>query len=98
MTSDEAVEELIEDSWKVLTCEPNPAGCTVEFDDPDFSRDTVYYVRAKQVGGIYDQEEDIYRDIWAWSSSPWPTRLPMRGFGSHWASWALLARPAYTNT
>lgn len=45
-SADEAVENLIEDKWKVMKCEPNRAGCTVEFSDPDFSRDTVYYVRA----------------------------------------------------
>lgn len=43
---DEPVKDLIEDPWKVFRCERNPAGCTVEFDDPDFTRDTVYYVRA----------------------------------------------------
>ena len=42
----ESVDTLIEDNWKVLKCERNPAGCGVEFTDPDFSRDTVYYVRA----------------------------------------------------
>ena len=45
---DEPVKELIEDQWKVLKCERNRAGCSVEFSDPDFSRDTVYYVRAIQ--------------------------------------------------
>ena len=43
---DEPVNNLIEDQWKVFTCERNRAGCAVEFDDPDFTRDTVYYVRA----------------------------------------------------
>ena len=45
----EAVDALIEDPWKVLSCPPDPAGCAVEFDDPDFSpsdRDALYYVRA----------------------------------------------------
>ncbi|HXG18217.1 MAG TPA: DUF3604 domain-containing protein [Methylomirabilota bacterium] len=45
---DEPVQELIEDQWKVFTCERNQAGCRVEFSDPDFTRDTVYYVRAIQ--------------------------------------------------
>ncbi|HEV8715728.1 MAG TPA: DUF3604 domain-containing protein, partial [Candidatus Binatia bacterium] len=42
----ESVDTLIEDNWKVFKCERNPAGCGVEFADPDFSRDAVYYVRA----------------------------------------------------
>jgi hypothetical protein len=44
--SGESVDNLIEDQWKVFKCERNLAGCSVEFSDPDFSRDTVYYVRA----------------------------------------------------
>jgi len=43
---DEALDGLIEDAWQVFRCEPSQAGCQVEFSDPDFSRDTVYYVRA----------------------------------------------------
>lgn len=42
----EPVQGLIEDQWKVFPCEGSRAGCRVEFDDPDFTRDTVYYVRA----------------------------------------------------
>lgn len=42
----EPVDSLIEDNWKVFTCERKRVGCSVEFSDPDFSRDTVYYVRA----------------------------------------------------
>ena len=47
----EAVESLIEDPWRRFECPPNPAGCTLEFEDPDFAaagRDTLYYVRALQ--------------------------------------------------
>ncbi len=47
----EPVDALIEDKWKVLPCEPNAMGCTVEFSDPAFSqskRDTLYYARAIQ--------------------------------------------------
>jgi hypothetical protein len=41
----------IEDVWKSFDCPPDPDGCTVEFEDPEFStgdRDTRYYVRATQ--------------------------------------------------
>ena len=47
----ESVDGLIEDHWKTFQCQPDEAGCTVTFDDPDFvknNRDTVYYVRAIQ--------------------------------------------------
>jgi hypothetical protein len=45
----EPVEDLIEDPWKVLPCEPDPTGCTQTFTDPEFVRDgreALYYVRA----------------------------------------------------
>jgi hypothetical protein len=45
----EPVEDLIEDPWKVLPCDPDPAGCRQHFTDPQFvsdGRDTLYYVRA----------------------------------------------------
>jgi hypothetical protein len=45
----EPVDELIEDPWRIYSCEPDPAGCTVEFSDPEFAegkRDSLYYVRA----------------------------------------------------
>ena len=47
----EPVKELIEDPWLTLPCDDQGAGCTVEFEDPDFTisgRDTLYYVRALQ--------------------------------------------------
>jgi hypothetical protein len=47
----EAVGPLIEDPWRRFDCKADPAGCTVEFEDPDFTvadRDVVYYVRAIQ--------------------------------------------------
>ncbi|MCB1844883.1 MAG: DUF3604 domain-containing protein, partial [Halioglobus sp.] len=45
----EPVAPLIEDPWLVLPCAGEPAGCSVEFSDPDFGtgrRDSLYYVRA----------------------------------------------------
>ncbi|MCP5060607.1 MAG: DUF3604 domain-containing protein [bacterium] len=50
-SADEDVTSLVEDPWLTLACEPDPAGCAVQFEDPEFSelgRDTVYYVRALQ--------------------------------------------------
>ena len=47
----EAVALLIEDPWRRFPCEPDPVGCRVEFEDPEFAaagRDAVYYVRALQ--------------------------------------------------
>jgi hypothetical protein len=48
---DEDITSLVEDPWLSLPCEPDPAGCSVSFEDPDFEaagRDAVYYVRALQ--------------------------------------------------
>jgi hypothetical protein len=50
-TPGENVAGLIEDPWRVLPCAGDPAGCAVEFEDPEFAideRDTAYYVRAIQ--------------------------------------------------
>ncbi len=47
----EEIEPRIEDPWQRFPCPPDPAGCRVTFDDPDFAgarRDTLYYVRAVQ--------------------------------------------------
>ena len=46
---DEAMDSLIEDSWRVFECDADPAGCSVTFTDPEFAesgRDAIYYVRA----------------------------------------------------
>ena len=47
----EPIGELIEDPWRTIPCPGDPAGCSVEFDDPDFAaggREALYYVRAIQ--------------------------------------------------
>jgi len=46
---DESIAGLVEDPWKVLPCQADPAGCVVTFSDEEFgvgSRDALYYVRA----------------------------------------------------
>lgn len=46
----EPVKSLIEDPWRVLSCDPATEGqCTAEFEDEEFvssGRETLYYVRA----------------------------------------------------
>jgi hypothetical protein len=47
----EPIEGLIEDPWRRFPCDPDPAGCAVRFEDPEFAaagREAVYYVRALQ--------------------------------------------------
>lgn len=47
----EAIDPLIEDPWRQFACPADPAGCVVEFSDPEFvatGRETLYYVRAIQ--------------------------------------------------
>jgi hypothetical protein len=45
----EPVASLIESPWRSFECEPNPAGCSITFGDPEFAtegRDALYYARA----------------------------------------------------
>ncbi len=43
----EAISPLIRDPWKTIQC-PQEGQCIAEFEDQNFSRDSVYYVRAIQ--------------------------------------------------
>ena len=43
----EAVSPLIQDPWKTIPCQ-GIGECIVEFEDENFSRDSVYYVRVIQ--------------------------------------------------
>jgi hypothetical protein len=48
-TKGESMKPLIEDPWKTFHCTPDPNGCQMTFEDPDFAtvgRDAVYYARA----------------------------------------------------
>ena len=47
----EPVDALIEDPWRRFECAPDPAGCVVRFEDPEFpsaGRDVLYYARVLQ--------------------------------------------------
>jgi hypothetical protein len=43
----EAISPLIQDAWKTISCK-GQSECIVEFEDLNYSRDSVYYVRAIQ--------------------------------------------------
>jgi len=48
-SADEQIVGLVEDPWKVIECEPDPAGCVAAFVDGEYAakgRDALYYVRA----------------------------------------------------
>ena len=49
ISPDEEIGALIEDPWMTHACPPNAAGCSFEFEDPEYvasERGAVYYVRA----------------------------------------------------
>jgi hypothetical protein len=51
LRADEPVAGLVEDPWLRFECDPDPAGCVVEFEDASFpaaGRGAAYYVRALQ--------------------------------------------------
>ena len=41
------------------------------FTDSSFSDFTLYYTRAKQVNDMFDSTQELYRQVWAWSSPVW---------------------------
>ena len=43
----EAISPLIQDSWKTFSCS-SQSECLIEFEDSNYSRDSVYYARAIQ--------------------------------------------------
>ena len=45
--SGESIKTLIQDPWKVISCN-GARECSAKFEDQNFSRDSVYYVRAIQ--------------------------------------------------
>ena len=45
--SGEAISPLINDSWQTFSCS-NQSECSIEFEDDNYSRDSVYYARAIQ--------------------------------------------------
>lgn len=68
-SKNEPIASLIDDPWKRFDCGPDPAGCAVEFDDPEFAgnREVVYYARAIQeptaainAGGLRTRHIDCY--------------------------------------
>lgn len=51
VTLGEPIAPLVEDEWKVFECPGDGAGCTMEFEDPDYTigkRNTLYYARVIQ--------------------------------------------------
>lgn len=51
VSADEPIDALIDDPWQTFACPGDPQGCTIEFEDPEFTagdRSVLYYVRAIQ--------------------------------------------------
>ena len=49
----------MENFWKVIDCPKSNLGCVVEFEDPQYSRDSTYYVRAIQEGTLAINGQNI---------------------------------------
>ena len=47
----EAISPLIQDIWKTISCD-GQSECVVEFEDENYSRDSIYYVRAIQASTL----------------------------------------------
>jgi hypothetical protein len=63
--ANEAISPLIQDPWLVLPCQ-GIGTCDVEFEDQNFTRDSVYYVRAIQeampaINGASLSERDTFQ-------------------------------------
>jgi len=74
VSPDESIAPLIENTWRVFDCPGDGSGCTVEFEDPDYTvgmRPTLYYARVIQaseplIGGDpfgceYDEDGNCVR-------------------------------------
>jgi hypothetical protein len=64
IAAEERLDPLIEDPWLRFECGDDPAGCEIEFDDPEFEaagRDTVYYARAIEAPSLAIQGSDPLR-------------------------------------
>ena len=58
----EAINPLIQDAWKIISCNQSEE-CLIEFEDGQYSRDSIYYVRAIQeptlaINGAQTKESD----------------------------------------
>ena len=58
----ESITPLIQDPWKIIPCQ-GTGECIIEFEDQNFSRDSIYYVRAIQeptlaINGAQTKESD----------------------------------------
>ena len=63
--SGEAIPPLIKDPWRIIPCQ-GIGECIVQFEDQEYSRDSVYYVRAIQeetpaINGSYLSEREDFK-------------------------------------